>query len=858
MITVLPKNLRKEQVKKGMKKNNKGFTLAELLIVIAIIVILMGVAFVAVQNYQRSSTRLEFDGIAKEIFIAAQNHLTTAESQGYLQLSSESNEGEKAKKLGSEGNSDADTKDERYFVYKAVNKYSTNPQKAESVLDLMLPFGAIDETVRAGGTYIIRYQPSSGRVLDVFYSQPGKSSLLTVSGVELSADDYGPLMTGYRDNAKTRERFNNSGRTGVVGWYGGEEGLPTGTRLAAPEIIVHNEELLWVEVTDNNNGVGSLKLIITGVTSGAQTSFERNDSNENERVKKSDNDFYVILDDLTTSGLHFADLESSSVDENGNLKSFIPGEDIIIEAVAYNNEKITNVAFSGQKRTNSLFAETEKETVNDSSKYVALIENFRHFENLDQTISGFSYNGAIKKENEDGNEEDTYETISKARQIKNLNWTEKSTDTLTEKPDSFVEAVMYIKNSIGIETPTLSSLTIFTKENLAAATDSLYPVSPTYVLEYDGKSNSQSHKVSNVVVSGSTDAGLFGSISVANSEIKNLKLIDFTVSGTATAGALIGSATNTTITNVVVHNSIDKTTGQEKLAKNIESTSGITGGLIGSMNSGTVMGCAAAVYVSGGTNAGGLIGKAESGTVTACYSGGHTDGPDNGTATYYTDGKATYDETSEELTNGIYNVVVSEGGYAGGLIGNAGNADISSSYSTCSVKGTTVGGLIGSGSGTVTACYATGLVSGGSDATTGAFAGTFTGAIETVKGKESYYYQVINEIRETDGTISYLPPVGSADSTGVKALDENADSYNEFVGSPVSSAEKEKDWADASPYDTDLENFYQKMFPLRTVVRLGAVLPTEEGQNLTDWFVTTHYGDWPAPEIFVINSSSNG
>ena len=67
-------------------RKNSGFTLAEVLIVVAITVILMGVAFVGVQSYQRSSTRLEFDGIAKEIFIAAQNHLTAAESQGYLKI----------------------------------------------------------------------------------------------------------------------------------------------------------------------------------------------------------------------------------------------------------------------------------------------------------------------------------------------------------------------------------------------------------------------------------------------------------------------------------------------------------------------------------------------------------------------------------------------------------------------------------------------------------------------------------------------------------------------------------------------------------------------------------------------------
>ena len=154
-------------------KNNKGFSLAELLVVVAIIVILMGVAFVAVQNHQRSMTRLEFDGIAKEIFIAAQNHLTSAESQGYLQST----------EYGNEGKLTGDKKDGVYFIL-----------KGDSMLDLMLPFASIDETVRAGGTYIIRYQPSSGTVLDVFYSFPRKSSMLTISGKALDSTDYPTLM----------------------------------------------------------------------------------------------------------------------------------------------------------------------------------------------------------------------------------------------------------------------------------------------------------------------------------------------------------------------------------------------------------------------------------------------------------------------------------------------------------------------------------------------------------------------------------------------------------------------------------------------------------------------------------------
>ncbi len=58
--------------------------MAEVLIVVGIVLVLAGIVFIAVFNYQRSMAQLERDGIAKEIFIAAQNHLTAAQGQGYL------------------------------------------------------------------------------------------------------------------------------------------------------------------------------------------------------------------------------------------------------------------------------------------------------------------------------------------------------------------------------------------------------------------------------------------------------------------------------------------------------------------------------------------------------------------------------------------------------------------------------------------------------------------------------------------------------------------------------------------------------------------------------------------------------
>ena len=121
-----------------MKKirNKYGFSMAELLMVVAILVALFGVAFVAVQRHQRSMTQLEYDTIAKEIFVAAQNHLTAAESQGYLgQITAESGYGNKSTFK------DAKSTDEDDEVYYYTVTKGTADQGI--MLDLMLPSEAI-------------------------------------------------------------------------------------------------------------------------------------------------------------------------------------------------------------------------------------------------------------------------------------------------------------------------------------------------------------------------------------------------------------------------------------------------------------------------------------------------------------------------------------------------------------------------------------------------------------------------------------------------------------------------------------------------------------------------------------------
>lgn len=813
--------------------------MAEMLIVVAIIIVLAAVAFIAVANYQRSMTQLEYDTIAKEIFIAAQNHLTTAESQGYNGLKNT----ETKAVYGQTSSFETDSADKVYYIP------SSEPGDAEEMLDLMLPFGSIDETVRAGGSYIIRYQPSSARVLEVFYSSPNQTSALTVKGTQLGSGDfdYSSLMVIRGDDEEhksARRNFHNA----VIGWYGDAEALPTGKKLEVPVVKIHNEEKLWVEVTDSNDSETSLVLLVTGKTSEAQCKFILRGDSADSTGRVVNGQKIIILDDITTAKLRFANIPGQKIPTGSSAATpFIPGEDLYIEAVAFNNKALTNIAYSGKQTTNSLFKSIDMEAAGGSQKPVAKIENFRHLENLDPRVSAFASDQCCGKDG-DG----TPVAVTNAKQTLNMMWTGSNSAFLERivaldelfggsgpKSADAVQVYWYKATGGGIPTENFSKPGCYLPVNLPDS---------EYALTYSGNSLS----ISNVKVDlDSGDAGLFGSLKGAS--VSDLELIDFSIlTASGNAGALAGSLDTCTVSNVLAHNSTN-------VAEVNITASGSAGGLIGSQSDGKTEYSAAAVIVwprtvtTGGksvtvtpTVAGGLIGTMTGGTINGCYSGGHTE-----KAKYFIGGSAAYNEDNTGIPiNGKYNVI---GATAGGLIGNT-SAVISKCYSTCSASGTAyAGGFAGVvAGGSIADSYSAGLVSGSYDPDSrlivnNAFLGSLTGEASF---EGNHYYQIINEVRvpSAEGSksikIEYKGSGGSsehADLAGITPFDSTQESFISFV---VGSWTEDKP---AKPYDDVLKTYYKEKYFLPTVAQLGASVPN-------GYFVKTHYGDWPAPEIFVINN----
>ncbi len=730
----------------------------EMIIVVAIVVILAAVSFVGVVHHLRGMTKLEYDGYAREIFMAAQDHLSMAKSQGYLGRTNFGTDDKKA------DGKDAGT---YYFVVRKTGDSAAALLSDDTaVLNLMLPEASVDETIRLGGSYIVRYDRDSAQVRDVFYwSETAARFKLTYND-----SDYALFFSSDLKNY-------GSGKA-VVGHYGGVEigsGMTT-TELKAPFLRIYNAEVLKVIVTDPNSGssyveAGWLELMIIGESSGAKETITLKSPGES-----GSGEYTYVLDDITQPFSHFFE----------KFPDFTPGEDITLQAVSYSNSG-SNTASSNSQTTNSLFATGS--TV-QASGGTAQIGNIRHLENLSNDISCVGTVGNVVGGEAVG--------FSKAQQTSDLSW------------QSFRNSDAFSGGNIRIYTADNTPSAVTTVNGEEQGT--FLPVFPEYSLDYDGRS----HIISHVVISTSGTAGLFGTMA-ANSSISDLELLDFSVtSSNGNAGALLGKQDEyITVNNV--------------LARSSSGGSGVTvqgagsvGGLIGSISGGEVTKCAAALVVkSTGGDAGGLIGAADSGAeITASYSGGHTKAD-----------TAAYDKDN-------YNVTAA--GSAGGLIGSAGEVTVQACYSTCSASGVTAGGLAGSlDGGSVTDSYAVGLVSGSSRE--GAFAGTASGT----SFADNEYFEIINEYEVRDSNnvhrgYDYLGPVGGAAQSGITALDADAAAYNAFVG-------PKGDWDTAAAYDSRLFYYYQNQYTLKTVAELGAAVDADD-------YVATHYGDWPAPELWTLNA----
>jgi hypothetical protein len=690
--------------------------------------------FVEITKYQRKLKRLEMDNTAREIFVAAQNHLTASKTAGVWQTAyykdskvsiNTSNEWQQsisATALKDDSISSTEKHDYYYVIYNS-SSYQDALTSQKSVLGQLLPFGSVDETVRTDGSYIIVFDAYTESVYGVFYTDKG-----TITQADLAG------LIDNEDNAEAREAYTLSAdakKKYAVGYYGGAVAFKNQTKqLQSPVVHIYNDGVdaddkdsnlainkntLEVVIQDPNwttSNQTTVKITVKQlsttlsdppeavfsiaydsklgkytVSSGSSGIYEGAMNNAIIKVDTSATGitYHLCFDDITNRDTHFNDL----------FKEITPGSDISVMASVMNPSDASVALVSSAKIGNSLFASVN--TVDKTSgTYEAVVSTGRHLANLSQRVSGYNADNAVKKGF----------TLTSASLKNDIDWAAYAAAALA--PDN--KNIVTTNSGKGDEEYDLSDQKFLALENDTLA-------------NFDGKGFTLSNF--DISTAAGKNSGLFGSIgnSVKAFTAEDVDLVNFNVSSTGNgdAGTFLGNA-NKQVTLTNIHSycaSTQNYTSAEEYELQKVSSSSSAGGLVGEIaNTATIANCSASVKVIGNSGyAGGLIGSITGGTVTIdqSYVGGKVKD------------KYHYDVSSAETSN-------VSGGTAGGFIGIIKNketeVDVTDSYSTASVYGMNkgyAGGFLGVDESkynlSLSDVYSTGSVGMADNVTAGSFIG---------------------------------------------------------------------------------------------------------------------------------------
>ena len=354
-------------------KKKKGYTLAEVLATVVILLILMAIAVPAIFSIRKNLRQKALDNKAELIYTAVQNNLVKLQSNGNSSLY----DGEKTANAMERTPSDA-TKEQK--LYYALSSEKANTTRAASVL---VTTDTVDGELY-NNYWVVEYNPESASVYAVFYSESDRIK------------PYDPNVYDsfrYKDN-----RLSDGAR---IGYYGGDALDGSNTAVLAPKITVTNEEKLVATITCMRQGQDNKPLSFDVVLSDDEghelnlkykpvgdklvhaaddlhlADTSKLDDNEKSSIVGRSYTLKITLDDLSEEKLRFASLYGKN---NLNIKDanrqLTAGTALHIKVTVRSaNHKIDGL-FT-EYDTNSLFAD-------QSTSNQAVVYYGRHLQNLDQ------------------------------------------------------------------------------------------------------------------------------------------------------------------------------------------------------------------------------------------------------------------------------------------------------------------------------------------------------------------------------------------------------------------------------------------------------------------------------------------
>ena len=341
---------------KNRRKGKAGFTMSELLIVVAIVIVLFAVAVLSLVTIQKNLRQKELDSKAEILYVAAQNRMSELRAGGYESLYQyDENKKNGVAKVGlipldapEEDAEDAITKDTLCYVVSA-DRVAVGKAAAS-----VLPESSVDAELW-NNHWVIEYDPESGSVYSAFYSEE-----------EITSGDASTTLPTYLNRMRVRQtRLHNGAK---IGYYGGARVISGTTDTLKPDISIDNREKLTATFYCNNPYADELTFNIK--VSDGQNEYVKVVKYSELRQLNSKTWYYTwVMDSLESEKTRFY---------NQTDHKLACGTDITVTlSVESQNANVDGKSYT--RKTNSLFRYAESTPAG-----TALIAYGRHLQNLDE------------------------------------------------------------------------------------------------------------------------------------------------------------------------------------------------------------------------------------------------------------------------------------------------------------------------------------------------------------------------------------------------------------------------------------------------------------------------------------------
>lgn len=341
---------------KNRRKGKAGFTMSELLIVVAIVIVLFAVAVLSLVTIQKNLRQKELDSKAEILYVAAQNRMSELRAGGYESLYQyDENKVNGVAKVGlipldapEEDAEDAITKDTLCYVVSA-DRVEVGKAAAS-----VLPESSVDAELW-NNHWVIEYDPESGSVYGAFYSEE-----------EITSGDVSTTLPTYLNRMRVRQtRLHNGAK---IGYYGGARVISGTTDTLKPDISIDNREKLTATFYCNNPYADELTFNIK--VSDGQNEYVKVVKYSELRQLNSKTWYYTwVMDSLESEKTRFY---------NQTDHKLACGTDITVTlSVESQNANVDGKSYT--RKTNSLFRYAE-----GTPAGTALIAYGRHLQNLDE------------------------------------------------------------------------------------------------------------------------------------------------------------------------------------------------------------------------------------------------------------------------------------------------------------------------------------------------------------------------------------------------------------------------------------------------------------------------------------------